>query len=389
MTLRHVLAFCLCACACGRTTLRFGEEPAGDDDGDSGRPDPKICAPGPICAPFVNDPETGNCIRVNAPDGTPCDARCLLDATCVSGVCAGGRPASCDDGNACTADGCDAVQGCIHSAVNCTPADGPCEVAHCDPVQGCIRRLLTDGEPCGVNACDSPEYCYAGQCATSAGISPARLVAQWSFNDADGPVVLDSSSRGHDGTLVAGTRVPSLGIRGIANTGAGMLVDVPDHPDLAFVESFTVHVAIQTPVDPVMGQQDIVFRGDAREGLDPYVLSLQPGNLAQFVVMSPADGLNVTVQAEVPLASWVHITAVFDAVNLEARLYVQCRLATRLCSAFDIPMSILDPASSPGVGLGSHAQRGGMIYQFRGILDEVRLYDGALGDEAIAESCFL
>jgi len=68
----------------------------------------------------------------SAPDGTPCsDANtCTTADTCASGSCAGGPPQGCDDGNACTADSCTPVTGCIHTA---TPidadADGHVDVA--------------------------------------------------------------------------------------------------------------------------------------------------------------------------------------------------------------------------------------------------------------------
>lgn len=47
----------------------------------------------------------------------------------------------------------------------------------------------------------------------------------------------------------------------------------------------------------------------------------------------------------------------------------------------------LDANWSPGVGLGGHASHGGSIYSFRGVLDEVRMYEGAMSPTEVASSC--
>jgi hypothetical protein len=75
-------------------------------------------------------------------DGTPCISAmaCTVGATCSSGQCQGGK-VSCDDGNSCTEDACDAMaKVCKHSNV----VDG---------------TTCSDGEPCTQN-----DSCSAGSC---------------------------------------------------------------------------------------------------------------------------------------------------------------------------------------------------------------------------------
>jgi hypothetical protein len=333
----------------------------------------------------VNDPETGECVRVVAPDGTPCDAQCLFNATCVSGQCTGGQPWNCDTGDACTAGAC-IGDSCVYATIHCPPSPDYCEIPICDSVLGCIRRFLPDGTPCETIACGAQKVCREGRCGPKLGPTPT-LMAAWSFDEPSGTEVFDSSGRGHTGVLVAGTRVPTPSGGGITHTGSGILVDVPDHPDFAFDGSFTVQAWIQTPFEPVLGQQMLVFRGDEREGRDPYVLALQPDGMVHFVVMGLEEGSNATPTAPFPSGMPVQLTGVFDAEALEARLYVQCQLAASVCSSFDVPLSELEPTQNPGVGLGSHARRGGMLYQFRGILDEIRIYEGALDSATIGSDC--
>src|SRR5262249_16151529 len=52
-------------------------------------------------------------------NGRPCPAAtvCKGTETWQAGVCTAGAPLNCDDGNPCTADTCDAVLGCQHTAV--------------------------------------------------------------------------------------------------------------------------------------------------------------------------------------------------------------------------------------------------------------------------------
>jgi hypothetical protein len=64
---------------------------------------------------------------------------------------------SCDDHNACTADACDPVSGCGHTAVSCDDGNA-CTVDSCDPVQGCIH-VLRDADGDGI--CDDADNCPA------------------------------------------------------------------------------------------------------------------------------------------------------------------------------------------------------------------------------------
>jgi hypothetical protein len=293
----------------------------------------------------------------------------------------------CDDGNACTTDACIDAVGCSHRDVSCPPAADACRVAHCDPRLGCVETVVPDGTPCGTTECGGTNACRSGECATGDPNSRARVVAQWDFDEMGSGVVIDHSGREHHGVLVAGSRTSAPRTGGVANTGQGLLVEVVDHPDMAFAGSFTVQAWLVAGPNTPTSQEVIVFRGDAREGLDPFILSLQPTGEAQFLVSSPEDGVVAVASAPVPVGVPVQLTAVFDGEAREVRLFLQCTLAQAVCTDFEQPMRELDANSSPGVGLGSHAGRGGLLYAFRGVLDEVRLYDGVLGTGEISASC--
>ena len=98
---------------------------------------------------------------------------CTVGDVCAAGECVPGDVASCDDGNSCTADACDTVQGCTHALVDdpccqgganvCDDSD-PCTLDLCDPLtSACSHEPLTgacnDGDPC-----TSGDTCQGGAC---------------------------------------------------------------------------------------------------------------------------------------------------------------------------------------------------------------------------------
>jgi cysteine-rich repeat protein len=79
------------------------------------RPSVGSCDPAEQCDGSSNDCPTD----VHSTDGATCSDACAAAGTCTQGSCVANGPASCDDGNACTADSCEPTVGCTH-----TPAEG-------------------------------------------------------------------------------------------------------------------------------------------------------------------------------------------------------------------------------------------------------------------------
>jgi hypothetical protein len=78
-----------------------------------------------ICPEYADDcqvwecsPDSGDCIVVDAPEGTDCDSGgCLLDPKCDNQGTCSGTLVDCDDGDTCTADLCVPDQGCTYEAI--------------------------------------------------------------------------------------------------------------------------------------------------------------------------------------------------------------------------------------------------------------------------------
>ncbi|MEC9073471.1 MAG: hypothetical protein VX938_13855, partial [Myxococcota bacterium] len=97
---------------------------------------PTVC-PGEGC---FCDPDSGGCV---------CPIPC--------------EPTDCDDGNPCTADTCDPVDGCLHSPTDegepCDDGDActletACDTGTCACGDGCAAPDCDDGNPCTADTCD-------------------------------------------------------------------------------------------------------------------------------------------------------------------------------------------------------------------------------------------
>ena len=133
------------------------------------------------------------------PQLLPCSCEpCTIEDTCADGVCEGGAPKACDDGQycngietcvlgagctpgapiaiddgvACTVDSCDEVADKVVNEpnnLNCE-AEGPCSEAVCSPVVGC--EAVTVQDCCGNNILEQGETCDDGNALANDGCSP-------------------------------------------------------------------------------------------------------------------------------------------------------------------------------------------------------------------------
>ena len=166
-------------------------------DGECAPGEQKDCDDSNACTDDACDPVFGWCNNTPS-ENTECSDgnACTEGDACVEGECVYGAPVICDDGNPCTQDSCDPSQGCMHAAVDglcsdgdaCTTGDlcvegvclgqgelacddgNACTDDTCDTVEGCVYTpsgdLCTDG-----NACTEDDYCMDGACISGAPVS--------------------------------------------------------------------------------------------------------------------------------------------------------------------------------------------------------------------------
>ena len=142
--------------------------------------------------------------------GSGCDdgLKCTSDDACDEGVCKGGAPPTCTDGNACTEDACNEADGCNNPAADgavCLDATACDDASLCDsdtcvagaPVDcddknpcttdscpnpgaigdGCVHDAVEDGTPCGVAS-----ICSAGQCVVPPIAKGAVVITEIMFD---------------------------------------------------------------------------------------------------------------------------------------------------------------------------------------------------------------
>ena len=134
-----------------------GSDVGGSDVGgsDVGGPD----ASGPSCK--------GICGQEIAGAGCQCDPACVEQGDCCADwkpLCGCQANTDCDDGDACTANACDAKTGvCQFAPLKCDDAN-PCTADSCDKTKGC--QTASNTASCDdANPCTDNDACAAGTCA--------------------------------------------------------------------------------------------------------------------------------------------------------------------------------------------------------------------------------
>ncbi len=123
-------------------------------------PDNSTCQDGNPCTVDVCDVRLG-CQKVprvgTCDDGNPC----TTGESCQGTSCVGGAATPCEDGSTCTANPCDPKKGCLSVPVSpgspCKPSDpcqlvGACTLGICQPV---LAKDCDDGNPCTLDTCDN------------------------------------------------------------------------------------------------------------------------------------------------------------------------------------------------------------------------------------------
>ncbi len=153
---------------------------------------PAPTGPDAFCLASHCDPLTGACSLVPDHDGLACDDGnlCTIGDVCDQGTCVSGVPTNCADNNPCTDDSCEPATGCLHTpnAAPCNDGDActvddqctdgmcvagvpascddnnPCTDDGCLPATGCTHQ--PNAAPCDdQNACTTGDQCKAGACS--------------------------------------------------------------------------------------------------------------------------------------------------------------------------------------------------------------------------------
>jgi len=198
----------------------------------------------PLCQRSICDSDTG-CELENFVDGTICetdDNICNGIDICIAGVCTPQPGLVCDDGNDCTDDPCDPIEGCLPPVIDntnscddnnvCTQTDvcvngvcvgtdplicddmDPCTDNNCVPDSGCDFSVFNedpcdDGDPCtGGDRCDGAGNCVGFFLCNDA--NPCTVDACTLLGCTNTPVADDTPCS--DGALCNGLETCQMGV---------------------------------------------------------------------------------------------------------------------------------------------------------------------------------
>jgi hypothetical protein len=196
------------------------------------------------------------------------------------------------------------------------------------------------------------------------------LVGAWGFDEPSGATAADASGRGNAGTISGAARTAGRFGGGLSFDGVNDLVTVADAPSLDLTRAMTLEGWVRPAA-----------LGDWRTLL----LKEQPGQLVYALyantdapqrpsahVFTSGD-MALRGPATLPLNAWSHLAMTWDGLTL--RLYVDGTL--RASSA----LSGTATTSAGALRIG-----GNTIWSewFRGLIDEVRVYDRALSAAEVA-----
>jgi len=245
-----------------------------------------------------------------------------------------------------------------------TDQDGNARPAGAAPDAGALEYGGTTAPPAAPPATVPP--------ATPPPAAPAApaLVAAYGFNETSGSTFADASGHGLTGTRMGDTnQVYSAKYgRALSFNGSTAYATVPDNNRLD-VKAMTIEAWVRPTV--IAGStRTAIYKGRS----DGSSYALYAANSSGIVTAGAFNGAERRAigASALPLQTWSHIATTYDGSAL--RLYVNGTLVRT--TATSGPLT----AGSGPLTFGGH---GGQW--FRGQMDDVRIYDGALSQAAIAK----
>ena len=207
----------------------------------------------------------------------------------------------------------------------------------------------------------------SGYSSVATAITPSAgngLVAAYGFNEGSGTTVNDMSGNGNNGTVIgaAWTNSGKYGDALVFN-GANALVIVSNSPSLQLSATMTLEAWVNPSVVSNVWE-DVIYKG-----LDNYYLEGTSGNGEVPVIGGTFGGSDTVLDGTgaLPAKTWSYLAATYDGTT--TRLYVN-------------GVQVASQAQTGAIATSTNLlQIGGDSFYgqfFKGIIDEVRIYDVAL-----------
>ncbi len=196
------------------------------------------------------------------------------------------------------------------------------------------------------------------------------LVAQWSFDQHKGRVVVDDSGRGNDAIVSNGLLVKGVANAGLQFDGKTTWATCPHSPDLCLDKSLSIEAWIKPHQLSPSGFPSVVRKDGS------YALRFSSSRLGFLLWL---DGQIVSLgstKTDWEMDQWYHVAATYDGSQM--RLFVDGQ--EEVNSPRETTGSVDQIDNSLGIGSS------GSGHLYHGVIDEVRLYDRAIAAERIKAS---
>lgn len=210
------------------------------------------------------------------------------------------------------------------------------------------------------------------------------IVGDWHFDENGGSTAYDNSGYGNNGTIYGaswsdGKYNPALSFDGVDD-----YVQIPNDPSLQINKAITLSVWIKTPSSwnmqyPTPLSKAQLFGTPPNHDWDgEYWIAIRSSDKRFTFTFAPAGGSAIDHWSSSTLAftTWYHIVATFDDNANKVRLYLNGVLDKEFTEN-----------ATPGItNLPVKIGHGGYSNNyFKGIVDEVRIYNRVLSDAEISE----
>ena len=225
---------------------------------------------------------------------------------------------------------------------------------------GAPRQLGVEAFDGAGNASPRALLTAAADCGAGGG-----LVAAYSFDDGTGTVLSDSSGNGHTGAITSAAWVPGRHGGALAFDGTGAHVDLGGLGTF-YGEGFTLEAWVRKE----SAKNDVAVLGTWTSNGGPMIWVDHLASRYRVTFGTTFSGY-LDAGAGPSVGQWQHVAATYDGTT--ARFYVDgVEVAARAASG---------PGSSNTWRIGAYGSAPGGF--FDGVVDDVRIYDRALGSTEI------
>jgi len=202
------------------------------------------------------------------------------------------------------------------------------------------------------------------------GISHSSLKAHWMFEGNAN----DSSGNGNDGAVHGTTWIEGIIGQSLSFDGVNDYVDCGDDESLVSNDTITISAWVNNQQD--MGSTAVaISKGNYREDGWYWWIDHKSWRIS---VNSPDNYARISSHYRIPYNEWHHLVSIIDNINLQIHFYVD----GDLLATEDLPFSII---GNPNRSLNLGRYEKNVNYNWKGALDDVRIYNTTLSEFEIQE----